>query len=143
MDEKSKILDYIKKQKLAIISTIGKKRKPESAVVAFSETEDLEIIFGTFCTTRKYKNLKYNKDVSVVIGWNEVENITVQYEGIAKEVKNEELEKCRQIQLKKNPSSKKYAFDKNQTYFMIKPKWIRYSNFFKEPEEIFEIFFKE
>jgi pyridoxine/pyridoxamine 5'-phosphate oxidase len=141
MNQKQKILDFIKSKKLAVISTINSGEKPQSAVVAFSETKNLEIIFGTFSTTRKYKNLQENKNVSIVIGWDEAENITVQYEGTAEEVKGKELETCREIQLKKNPSSRKYAYEKEQRYFKIKPTWIRYSDFSKEPEEIFNIVF--
>lgn len=138
---KQKILDFIKKKKLAVLSTINSKGKPESAVIAFSETENLELIFGTFNTTRKYKNLQSEQNVSVVIGWDEKENITVQYEGLSKEVKDKEFQECRAIQLNKNPSSKTYAFEKEQRYFKIIPKWVRYSNLSKEPIEIFKITF--
>ena len=142
MDEnKRKVLDFIKKKKLAVVSTINFKGISESALVAFSETDKLEIIFGTFKNTRKYKNLQNNKNISLVIGWDEEENITIQYEGLANEVKNKEFEECRIIQLNKNPNSKTYAFDKKQRYFKISPKWIRYSNLSKEIEEIFEIKF--
>ena len=142
MDEnKRKVLDFIKKKKLAVVSTINFKGISESALVAFSETDKLEIIFGTFKNTRKYKNLQNNKNISLVIGWDEEENITIQYEGLANEVKNKEFEECRIIQLNKNPNSKTYAFEKEQRYFKISPKWIRYSNLSKEIEEIFEIKF--
>ncbi len=139
MEKKDKILNFIKKQNLCVISTSNKNGKPESAVVAFSETDNLELIFGTFYTTRKYKNLQGNKNVSVVIGWDADVGITVQYEGVAEEMKGRELDSCRDINLKKNPYSKKYAFEKEQRYFKIKPKWIRYSDF--ENNDIFEMNF--
>ncbi len=62
------------------MSTINKEEKSESAVVAIAETEDLELIFGTFFTTRKYANLKLNPHVSVVIGWDDGEKITSELE---------------------------------------------------------------
>ena len=136
MNEKQTILNFIKNKKLTVISTINKNNKPESSVVAFSETNNLEIIFGTLNITRKYANLQNNKSVSLVIGWDE-ENITVQYEGYAIEAKHEEHDICRDIHLKKNPSSKKYAYDDKQRYFKITPKWVRYSNLSKG--DIFEI----
>lgn len=134
-----KILDFIKKQKLAVISTINKESNPQSGVIAFAETDHLELIFGTFNNTRKYTNLLSHPHVSFVIGWNEEEKITIQYEGIAKEVKDQELEKCREIHLHKNPASKKYAFHPLQRFFLVKPMWIRYSNLSSNPEEIVEL----
>jgi len=60
MDRKQVILDFIKKQKLAVISTVGIDNKPESAVLEFGETEELELIFDTLTSSRKYKNLQTN-----------------------------------------------------------------------------------
>ena len=54
---------------------------------------------------------------------------------------DKEFEECRKLQLIKNPSSKTYAFEKEQRYFKIEPKWIRYSNLSSESGEIFEINF--
>ncbi len=84
MDDKKLILDFIKKQKLAVISTITPKNTPQSAVLEFGETNNLEIIIDMFTSSRKYKNLQTNPNVSLVIGWDE--NITVQYEGVAQEL---------------------------------------------------------
>ncbi|MEK6936510.1 MAG: pyridoxamine 5'-phosphate oxidase family protein [Nanoarchaeota archaeon] len=144
MDRKvleERVLEFIKRKRLAVISTINQIGTPESAVVAFAETSDLKLIFGTFNTTRKYQNLQNKRTVSFVIGCDEDEKITVQYEGFAREVKNSELEECIRIQLEKNPKSRKYAFEKEQRYFIITPKFIRYSDFSKKPEEIFELNF--
>ena len=138
-DEKTKILEFIKKQRLMVLSTIDG-TKSESAVVAFAQTNDLEIIFGTFSTYRKYKNLQTNKNVSLVIGWEE-DGISVQYEGVAEEVTGEERDKCREIQLNKIPESKKFANLEQQRYFKISPKWIRYSDFSTDPPSQFEIKF--
>ena len=69
--------------------------------------DDLELIFDTFTSSRKYKNLQKNNNVSFVIGWDD--NITVQYEGIAQEVKGEEAEKYKQIYWEKNPEAKRWA----------------------------------
>ena len=104
--------------------------------MAFSETDQLEIIFGTFRDTRKYENLKKNPNVSFVISWGDV---TVQYEGIVEEALGDQFELCRDIHLAKNPESKKYTFDNRQRFFKAKPQWIRYSNFSFDPERVFEM----
>ena len=95
--KKKKILDFIKKERLGIISSINEEGKPESGVIAFAETDNLDLIFGTSCDFRKYENINNNQNVSFVIGWDE---ITIQYEGVAKEAKGEEFDKWKKIQTK-------------------------------------------
>lgn len=43
-DQKKIILDFIKKHSLAVISTVDPEGNPESAVLEFSETDNLELI---------------------------------------------------------------------------------------------------
>lgn len=83
--------------------------------------------------------MQQNNNVSFVIGWDE--NITVQYEGIAKEVKGEEAIKYKQIYWNKNPEAKRWETKEGMTYFKTIPKWVRYSNLDKDPWEVFEITF--
>lgn len=137
MDNKQIILDFIKKQKLAVLSTVDKDNKPESAVLEFGETDSLEIIFDTFDSSRKYRNLQTNKNVSFVIGWDE--NITVQYEGVAEELMDEEKKKYQKVYWIKNPRAKRWARREGIAYFKVTPRWIRYSDLNKAPWEIFEI----
>lgn len=140
MDKNQKILNFLKRKELMVISTINENGSPESAVVGFSETPEFEIIFGTFNDTRKYRNLKVNKKVSVVFGWELEEKITVQYEGEAEELSGSEMERCRSLHIAKNPKREKHAFHEKERIFKIKPKWIRYSKLEGE-EEIFEVDF--
>lgn len=137
---KNKILTFLKTQTLGVMATnnVEGGGAPESAIVAFSETDKLELIFGTFNNTRKYANLKKNLNISFVIGEGDV---TVQYEGKAEEASGETLKKCRNIHVLKNPPSKKYAFDEQQRFFKVTPHWIRYSDLSSTPEEVFEIRF--
>lgn len=137
MDNKKRIRDFIAKNNLAVISTINSQGKPESAVLEFGDTDELELIFDTDDTSRKYQNLKQNKNTSFVIGWDE--NITVQYEGEAIELEGDELEKYKQVYFKKNPEAQKWENEKGVTYFKVKPGWMRYSDLSKDPWEIFEI----
>ena len=52
--EKEKVLNFIKGERLAVLSTVTPDNKSESAVLEFGETDNLEIIFDTFHTYRKY-----------------------------------------------------------------------------------------
>jgi len=136
MDKKKIILDFIRKQKLAVLATVGDV-VPESSVLEFGETNNLEIILDMFVSSRKYKNMKKNPNVSLVIGWDE--NITIQYEGVAEELKRGKKVKYQQIYWMKNPTAKRWADKEGITYFKITPKWIRYSDLNNHPWKIFEI----
>ena len=139
MDKKKLILDFIKENNLAVLSTVSQENTSESAVLEFGETDNFEIIFDCFSSAKKYKNLKQNRNVSLVIGWDE--NITVQYEGLAEEVDGEEKKKYQKIYWNKNPKAERWASKEGMTYFKVKPIWIRYSNLNKSPWEVFEITF--
>jgi pyridoxine/pyridoxamine 5'-phosphate oxidase len=131
--DKDKILHFISAQHLCVLSTINQEGLSESAVIGFGETENFELIFGTDVNSRKYTNLKHNSRVSVVIGW--VDGKTVQYEGIAKELLNDDIRKYSSIYFTKSPSAEKYSSDPNERYFIISPTWIRYTDISNEPWE--------
>lgn len=131
------ILEFIKRQKLAVISTVSIDNKPESAVLEFGQTNELELIFETFTSSRKYKNLLTNQHVSFVIGWDE--NMTVQYEGVAEELNSDNALPYKQIYWEKNPHAKRWASREGIVYFKVKPTWIRFSDLNKHPWDISEI----
>lgn len=131
------VLDFIKRHKLAVISTASNDGKPEAAVLEFGETEDLELIFDTLVTSRKYRNLQSNANVAFVIGWDE--EITVQYEGRAHELARKELERYAEYYFAKNPKARKWKDNPDIRYFRVTPIWIRYSNLGIKPWEIHEL----
>lgn len=110
---------------LCVLATIGPDDVPEAAVMEFGQTKDLEIIFDTYTTTRKYPNLQRNPNIAFAFGWDDMS--TVQYEGIAKELKGSELVKYKQIMFSKNPEFRKWEKLPSIVYFKVSPKWIRYS----------------
>src|SRR3989339_545686 len=131
------ILEFIKRNKLAVISTITSSNLPESAVIEFCQTDNLEVIFDTLKTSRKYKNLQKNTNVALVIGWDD--DITIQYEGIAEELQGKPLDDHKKIYFAKSSRAKKWESNPDISYFLVKPKWIRYSDLNKSPWEIFEV----
>ena len=139
MDKKQKVLDFIKSQRYAVLTTINYSNKPESAAMGIGETDNLELILGTYSSSRKYINLQTNQNVALVIGWDEY--VTVQYEGIAAEISGEEKEKLVNIYLAKKENAAKYKDNPEEKYFKVTPTWIRYSNLNKETCDIFEITF--
>jgi general stress protein 26 len=142
IEEKAKILEVLESHQLGVISTVSEQNKPEAALVGFAVLpETLEIIFGTFETFRKYKNLQSNKNAAFVIGWDNKK--TVQVEGEAKELVGEEMQSMMEIYVKKFPSSKKYLDNSEEKFFKIIPSWMRFRNLDEHPEEMFEINFED
>jgi len=138
-EKKGMILNFIKKHTLAVLATTAPNGKPEASVIEFSERDNFELIFDTFSTFRKYKNLKRNASVAVVIGWDD--NITVQYEGVVEELSGKELQECVKVHIAKCPDTKKFVNQKNIKFFKIIPKWIRYSDLNVDPWKVFEVNF--
>jgi uncharacterized pyridoxamine 5'-phosphate oxidase family protein len=137
-EQKTKILEFLKKENLANLA-YNHGGQPRAAVIDFSETEELEIIFTTLLSYRKYESLKNNPKVAFVFGGKD--NITLQYEGIATELGKLEFLPYLKYHLKKNPIEAKFAEMLEARFFKVKPTWIRYANYGSKPNEIFELTF--
>ncbi len=138
---KQNILAFIKAHTLMVISTIDiNTNKPESAVIGCAETDNLELVFGTSNTSRKYKNLQIHKQAAFVIGWS-FDKGTVQYEGDVREVGEAEISKYRSIMAAKNPQAQKFLERPDQRFFLVTPTWIRFTDKSKKPDEISEVTF--
>lgn len=138
-EQKKLIADFISKHDLVVVASMWD-GAPQAAAVRYSEHNQFEIIFGTYNTTRKYRNLKKDPKVALVFGEGD-EMITVQYEGIAHEQGGDLKDECRKIHLAKNPSSEKYSYVEQQRYFKVVPVWIRYTDISMDPELVFEVTF--
>jgi len=130
-----KILKCMASQRHAVIASNCLDRAPESATVGFAEKPNLELVFGTWTSTRKYQNIEHDNRVSFVIGFES--GVLVQYEGTAHQIEHTEADV--ELYLIKKPSARKHMNDADQVWFRVKPTWIRYSDFGQEPHEIFEV----
>jgi general stress protein 26 len=134
------IYSFMKRHNLAVISTLSMDNKPEAALIGIAVSENLEIVFDTVKTSRKYKNLLQNPFVAIVIGRDN--ETTVQYEGIADELSNVGDEYYKEIYYGVYPDGRKRAATwPDIVHFKITPRWIRYSDF-NEDGVIDEIDFK-
>lgn len=138
-EDKEFIYEFIHKNQIGVLATIDKSGKPQAAVVEFGDTPELEIVFDTLISYRKYKNLQKNRHVAFAIGFDDKE--TVQYEGVAEEVKGELKEKYKRIYFEKVPDAAKWDTNPEIRYFVIKPKWIRYADYSGKPYKVIELKF--
>lgn len=139
-ERKRQILEFIKRLTLAVVATKDSSGHPQAAVIEFSQTDDLEIIFDMFTTHRKYQNLHHDPRVALVIGWDN--DVTVQYHGEARELSGKELERCKNIHLAKLPKAEKFVGMEATRFFKVIPTWIRYSDLHVNPWKVFEVTFK-
>jgi len=121
------VYQFIAARKYGVISSIGPRGEPQSALVGIAISPELEIVFDTVKTSRKYPNLKADPRIAAVIGWEGEQ--TVQYEGIAVELKNGELLRAQAIYFSAWPSGVERQKWPGIAYFLIRPIWIRYSDF--------------
>lgn len=98
MSKKEQILEFLQKNKLAVIATCASDIKsPESALIAYCEDSELCLYFQSNKYTRKVQNLKVNPNVSCVIGL-DMNLVTMQYEGYTKQITTPNaLEVCKQL----------------------------------------------
>jgi pyridoxine/pyridoxamine 5'-phosphate oxidase len=139
MNLKDYIYNFLNVHPLAVMSTVQANGGPQAAVVGFGQTKDLEILIGTYNSSRKYKNLTMNSAVALVIGWDNGE--TIQYEGNARKLRSDELDLIRDNYWVKNPQAEAYHQNSGERYFIITPTWIRYTDLKVEPWDIKELKF--
>jgi general stress protein 26 len=121
------LYDFIQARRLAVISTTSPSGDPQSALVGVAVSPELHIVFDTVKSSRKYANLKADPRISLVSGWDA--EITVQYEGIAVEPEGEALDQAKSIYFKTWPDGVERQQWPGITWFLITPRWIRYSDF--------------
>jgi len=121
------VLRFLEGEKFGVLATAATDGRPEAALMGFAVTPELEIIFDTVRSFRKYPNLKKNPRVAWVIGC--TSEISVQYEGIAVELEGAELEKCKMFYAKKYPDSTGRDKWPDLTYFITRPTWVRYGDY--------------
>jgi pyridoxine/pyridoxamine 5'-phosphate oxidase len=133
------LLHFIEQSKLGVLSSVAPSGAPQSALVGIAVTDDLQIIFDTLKASRKYGNLKARPTCSFVFGWTGEQ--TVQYEGIAEELDGTQLRRYQEIYFRTWPDGTSRSQWPGIVYFLVNPKWIRYSDFDKNPPLIVEFTF--
>jgi general stress protein 26 len=128
-------LSFVRAHRWAVVSTVSPSGEPHSAVVRFVITDAFELVFDTTDTTHKAADLRHNRKVAVVIGWDE--NQTIQIEGLADEPGSEELQHLKQIYSSRYPDYyRTRQAAKGLIYFRVRPRRVRYSDFRQNPANV-------
>ncbi|HEY1481296.1 MAG TPA: pyridoxamine 5'-phosphate oxidase family protein [Candidatus Acidoferrum sp.] len=118
---------FMSGERLAVLSTVGADEQPEAALVGFAVTPELELIFDTVKESRKYPNLKRNPRMAWVIGC--TTEVSVQFEGLAEELEGEDLARYKKTYFAKfldGPARESWP---GITYFVVRPKWVRFCDY--------------
>ena len=128
-----KALEFLKENETCVMATVAKDGVPHAATVGYSVDDDFSFLIGTNKNTRKYQNLMKSNKVALVVGFSGSK--TVQLEGLAKEldITDNRVEE----HLAKLPGAVKFKIQPGQTYFLVKPSWLRFTDY-SENQQIFE-----
>jgi general stress protein 26 len=130
---------FLAQHKLGVLATVSADLTAQSALVGIAVLPTLEIVFDTIKTTRKYPNLLARPQCSFVIGW--AAEQTLQYEGKAEVLQPPDLEKYQQIYFETWPDGPDRLSWPGIVYFLVRPTWIRFSDFAQDPPLIKEFRF--
>ncbi len=136
---KTEVYEFMRGERYAVLGSISPEGAPQSALVGIAVTPDLEIVFDTVKSTRKYRNLSGNPAASFVVGC--TTEVTVQFEGVATELSGEELARCQKIYFEKWEDGPARLGWPGICYFVVRPKWIRFSDYNQRPPKIVETTF--
>jgi pyridoxine/pyridoxamine 5'-phosphate oxidase len=124
---KAELYEFLASHRLAVLGSISEEGTPQSALVGIAVTEDLEIVFDTLNSTRKYRNLISNPKASLVVGWDWEK--TVQFEGEAALPVGEELMRYKNVYFSAWPDGVDREHWPGLVHFVVRPQWIRFSDF--------------
>ena len=133
------LLSFLRRHRLAVQASTAIAGAPQAAVVGFAVTDELEIVFDTVDTSRKYVNLRANPRVALVVGWDE--EVTAQLEGTADFPEGDELERIRGCYLEVFPDGRERLSWPGIAHVRVRIGWARYSDFTTDPPRIAEIDF--
>lgn len=134
--DQSALFAFMSRFRYGVLSSIGPEGGPQSALVGIAISPELEVIFDTVRSSRKYPTLIARPRCSFVIGWGGEQ--TVQFEGEAFEPMGAELKRYQQIYFAAWPDGPTRMTWPGIAYFVVRPRWIRYSDFDRNPPMIDE-----
>jgi hypothetical protein len=130
-EQKAELLAFLRRCRLGVLGTAGADLLPQAALVGVAFTPEFEVVFDTVQSSRKYGNLLARPGCSFVFGW-EGER-TVQYEGGARELRAPELARYQEIYFEAWPECRAHTAWPEIAYFVVRPRWIRDSDFGQNP----------
>jgi hypothetical protein len=130
--ELSQLLAYLRSYRLGVLGSLSPQGDPQAALVGYAVTDELEILFDTVRTSRKYRNIATRPEVSFTFGNTAPatpDERTAQYEGLAEELTGAALEQLLPIYLATWPECAIHQQWPDICWFVVRPRWIRYTGY--------------
>jgi PPOX class probable F420-dependent enzyme len=124
---RAELVAFVRRHRLAVVSTVSPEGAPQAAVVGLAVSDELELVFDTLGSTRKARNLRRDARVAVVVGWDDER--TLQIDGVADEPAGPELEALKRVYFAAFPDGPTRLGWPGITYVRVRPRWLRYSDF--------------
>ncbi|WP_348267021.1 pyridoxamine 5'-phosphate oxidase family protein [Edaphobacter paludis] len=137
--DRTSLYSAMSKYRYGVVSSTSSTGTPQSALVGIATTPNLEIIFDTVASSRKYPNLIERPRCSFVVGWGAEQ--TVQFEGIASLPTGLDLKRYQDTYFAVWPECRTHISWPGIAYFVVRPAWIRFSDYDQKPPLIEEMTF--
>ena len=125
------VFDIVRGKRLMVVSTVSNSGAPEAALMGFACTPQNEFVFDTLSTSRKAVNLARQPAIALVVGWDD--NVSVQIEGDARLPVGDDLAAAKAAYFREWPDGRNRENWPDIAYFVVRPRWIRYSNYAGAP----------
>ena len=139
--DKADLYEFMSAQTLGVLGTLSPEGTPQSALVGIAVTPELEIVFDSLSSTRKFRNLTRDSRACFAIGWDGEQ--TVQFEGESFLPEGAALTRYQSIYFARWPECLSHQSWPGIVYFVVRPRWIRYSDYDQSPLYIQEFSFGE
>lgn len=135
-----KIGEFLTKDRVCSLTTLLPDGSPHASALHFSHSTDPFVLyFSVEKTCRKCEALLDGKSVkaSVVVGFSEVEWLTLQMDGEVRAILDvSELTTAQQVHYAKIKEAEKYKDDPTTIFLVFTPTWLRYTDFKTQPPTI-------
>lgn len=139
------LVEFLRQVPLLTAASISPEGAPQAAMLGVAVGDDLEIVFDTLDTTRKFRNLSRDPRIALVFGkaggytFGKNDERTLQYEGLAEIPVSRELERAQALYFGLFPEGRDRLKWPHITYVRARPTWIRFSDYNKNPPIIAEL----
>ena len=134
---RSELYQFICGHRHGVVATTHADGSTEAALVGIAVSPRLEIYFDTIGETRKAVNLRRDPRIAMVMGWDDAGSL--QLEGIADEPKGEALAALKRVYYAAWPDGPSRESWPGITWFRVKPRWIRFSDFNRKADAVREL----
>ncbi len=125
------VFDIVRRKRFLVVSTVHESGRPEAALMGFALTAENEFVFDTLSTSRKAVNIAHNPAAALVIGWDD--GVSIQIEGEARQPVGDDLARAKAAYFREWPDGRDREHWPNIAYFVVRPRWVRYSSYAGAP----------